>query len=322
MVVACQHPAREILFSLDLSDRAALAPPMNATAPRLFIVIASCTLVLVGQADGADHGARFRSDSNDLALTGVWIVVGKGLSIGIRNAGDRPIKAFRARLVALNDFDEPKGTMDIEFSSQTEYHSADNRILLNHTIAPHETLFFNLVLFGSGATKEYFSSVSYISLGLGKGKSVAGAEFDKMLDDGKHLLQVNKILTADISPPDEQPRTERNTSPAPMPTETSDSSSVMQKSTAAPRRVLQYDAAVTRPTSAEPQEETLYYIPGSDLNVRTGPNIKSAIDGKLPGGFEGIRIIGASVVNDGTEWVPIAFGSHSGWVARQFIKPQ
>lgn len=75
-------------------------------------------------------------------------------------------------------------------------------------------------------------------------------------------------------------------------------------------------------TAVEPRPETLYYVSAPDLNVRQGPGANFPTVVKLPGGFKGIRITGASVMNDTTEWVPVAFADQSGWVARRYIEPQ
>jgi hypothetical protein len=75
-------------------------------------------------------------------------------------------------------------------------------------------------------------------------------------------------------------------------------------------------------TAVEPRPGTLYYVSAPDLNVRQGPGANFPTVVKLPGGFKGIRITGASVMNDTTEWVPVAFADQSGWVARRYIEPQ
>lgn len=68
--------------------------------------------------------------------------------------------------------------------------------------------------------------------------------------------------------------------------------------------------------------ETLYYIQGTDLNVRADPGANYPVVTKLPGGFEDIRVVGESVYNGSTEWVRIAFADQSGWVARRFLAEQ
>jgi|GEM_PF-6247260 len=122
-------------------------------------------------------------------------------------------------------------------------------------------------------------------------------------------------------PPPPSLSAERDSPPASPPTGGSDSPQAPVASATPVARIDQPATFQPRP-AASPPSETLYFILGTDLNVRTGPGANFPITVKLPGGFEGIRVIGASVMNDTTEWVPIAFGTQSGWVARRFLSPQ
>ena len=61
---------------------------------------------------------------------------------------------------------------------------------------------------------------------------------------------------------------------------------------------------------------------GDTLNVRSGPGGNNAVTARLPNGYRGIRVIGASVMNDTTEWVPISFETQSGWVRKQYLQAE
>ena len=61
---------------------------------------------------------------------------------------------------------------------------------------------------------------------------------------------------------------------------------------------------------------------GDTLNVRNGPSAKHGITAKLPNGYTKIRIVGAPVMNDTTEWVKISFGAQSGWVGKQYLEAE
>jgi hypothetical protein len=86
------------------------------------------------------------------------------------------------------------------------------------------------------------------------------------------------------------------------------------------------EPATLQPSAAQSPPETLYFVQGiasgDTLNVRTGPGANFPISVRLPSSFDNIRIVGASVMNDTTEWVPITFGDQSGWVARRYLQPQ
>lgn len=89
-------------------------------------------------------------------------------------------------------------------------------------------------------------------------------------------------------------------------------------------------AVMSQPTSvamsqrtpvATPEElyTTTGVVPGDTLNVRSGPGANYPVVERLSSGFGGLRIIGAPVMNDTTEWVQISFAAQSGWVARRYL---
>lgn len=292
---------------------------MKGNASGLPVIIAACIFMFSPQIHGADNANSFRSDSDVLALTGVWSVPDKAFAAAIRNTGNLPIKAFRAHLVALNDFDEPGNTIRIEFSSQAEYHASGNRVMSNHVILPGETVFFNAVFFGNGAEKIYFSSISYISMALGK--SVNEAELQ-----GKHLLQVSKILTGDRNLPDEQPQ---SATPAEVPTVAATPSPNDAYEPPHVSRSPAQPAVADSPSPSTPSLPTqtnenscvVVGLPAGDyLNVRAAPAMDSAAVFKLANG-DVVQVRGESVYNKDTEWVPVASGLQRGWVRNKYLRP-
>lgn len=58
------------------------------------------------------------------------------------------------------------------------------------------------------------------------------------------------------------------------------------------------------------------------LNVRFGPGTNYDILARLPNGAGRIRVVGEPIMNDATEWVQIAFGDRTGWVAKVHLKAE
>jgi hypothetical protein len=59
---------------------------------------------------------------------------------------------------------------------------------------------------------------------------------------------------------------------------------------------------------------------GDTLNVRSGPGVSNHIIARLPNGTTHIGVIGTSVMNRTTEWVPIQVGGRTGWVTKQHLQ--
>ena len=117
---------------------------------------------------------------------------------------------------------------------------------------------------------------------------------------------------------------QQHSRPSSLPTSGSDSPQIASAPFATAAPVTQNtEPATLQPRAAQSTPpETLYFVHGYDLNVRTGPGANFPVSVRLPNNFQGIRIIGPSVMNDTTEWVPIAFGDQSGWVVRRYLDPQ
>jgi hypothetical protein len=71
-------------------------------------------------------------------------------------------------------------------------------------------------------------------------------------------------------------------------------------------------------------EESWYSVTGIEsgdtLNVRLGAGSNYDIVARLPNGAGRIRIVGEPLMNGVTEWVQIAFGDRTGWVAKHYLK--
>ena len=71
-------------------------------------------------------------------------------------------------------------------------------------------------------------------------------------------------------------------------------------------------------------EESWYSVTGLEsgdtLNVRLGAGSNYDIVARLPNGAGRIRIVGEPLMNGVTEWVQIAFGDRTGWVAKHYLK--
>ena len=84
------------------------------------------------------------------------------------------------------------------------------------------------------------------------------------------------------------------------------------------------DSSVDLAPFQSPPARQLYCVfglaPGDRLNVHIGPGASKKIIAGLANGYDGITVIGDSVMNDTTEWVNVDFGGGSGWVNRQYIR--
>jgi len=73
-------------------------------------------------------------------------------------------------------------------------------------------------------------------------------------------------------------------------------------------------------------EEKFYFVSGIEsgdtLNVRIGAGTNYDIVARLPSSSRGLRIMGESIMNGATEWVQIAFGERTGWVAKVYLKAE
>ena len=73
-------------------------------------------------------------------------------------------------------------------------------------------------------------------------------------------------------------------------------------------------------------EESWYSVAGIEsgdtLNVRLGAGSNYDIVARMPNGAGRIRIVGEPLMNGVTEWVQIAFGDRTGWVAKKYLKAE
>lgn len=82
-----------------------------------------------------------------------------------------------------------------------------------------------------------------------------------------------------------------------------------------------FSAAALSATSPTPTSYAVVGVPtGDTLNVRAGPGANNSVIAKLPKGTTHVGITGASVMNGGTEWVPIKVGDRTGWVTKAHLE--
>lgn len=81
--------------------------------------------------------------------------------------------------------------------------------------------------------------------------------------------------------------------------------------------------ASAQPTGTAQARYSVFGVaPGDTLNVRSGPGAQFPIIERLSNGFDGVRVVGPTVVNQTTEWINIGFGERTGWVNKQYLKAQ
>jgi hypothetical protein len=149
------------------------------------------------------------------------------------------------------------------------------------------------------------------------------ARFNTVAQRDKMLADLSKAVKAwELEFPDAVKKhvTDVNSTPTPNNTTADAPRAVVVEESTQP-----VSSPQTSPLEAIPVERTFSVVgivDGDTLNVRSGPSATNNIVAKLPRGYPHIRILGASVMNDTTEWVNVSFGNRSGWVTKQFLKAE
>lgn len=158
-----------------------------------------------------------------LELTGVWVIkggaAGEILSVGVRNAGATSLKAFRAKLLKRNDFNEDEEAATVEHSIDTGYVSKDGKRESRHLLVPGETMFLNTVE-GSGGTRRYSSGISAVHAQFAAfpRSNELDALQQRFRAEGYFILKVTDVVTADAEEASAASRRgEHSTSAHPLP---------------------------------------------------------------------------------------------------------
>ena len=118
------------------------------------IITALCLAVSAATVFGADDDARLKLESVHAAAAGNGTI----LVIGITNDSGAPVKAFRAGLFSINDFDEIKKVCAIEFTGSSEYRKGGGDPTYRHIIKPRETIYYNFIALDDGSVTKAFSN--------------------------------------------------------------------------------------------------------------------------------------------------------------------
>lgn len=101
------------------------------------------------------------------------------IAAGMKNHTGSPIRAFRATLFRLNDFDEAERVCAIEFSSDSEFRTSRGPTK-RHIIQPGETVFYVIIANNNGTGETFFTA--------------GVSEFAPA--KGQFRLQVSKVVTS------------------------------------------------------------------------------------------------------------------------------
>jgi hypothetical protein len=99
---------------------------------------------------------------------------------GLRNLGKQPIRAFRANIFKVNDFDEEEKILQLEFSSESRFFK-NGEMTTRHIIRPDQTIYFS-VESRRGITQTMFLD--------GVGKDIPNF-------DGRFKLEVLRVVIAE-----------------------------------------------------------------------------------------------------------------------------
>ena len=264
-------------------------------APLISIFLTSVSLL-------ADDKATLKLDSVRTRIySDTTIIV-----IGITNDSATSLRAFRATLSGLNDFNEAKQLCSIEFSSKEVVETSRGRTS-GHVVQPGEMIFYVLIAKDNGRNEQGFTL-----------RPPDRAKFAQA--DGRFQLQVAKIVSVDGS--DAPARPAARPSPlSPMPNAPQESNADSPPPKPVPTRSDSVPLASNTP-AAEPQYYTVIGVaPGDFLNVRSGPAMNTSVAFKLTNGDK-VQVTGQSSFNGDTEWIPIAVDSKQGWVRNKYLRPQ
>ena len=98
-------------------------------------------------------------DEGTLKLESVRFVslpAGTYISVGITNLTGSPVKAFRATLFMINDFDEANKIVGMEFTGATDI-DVDSKSTSHHVIKPKETIYYTFRVVGDRTVEEFWS---------------------------------------------------------------------------------------------------------------------------------------------------------------------
>jgi len=73
------------------------------------------------------------------------------------------------------------------------------------------------------------------------------------------------------------------------------------------------------PHSTSPTQLRVAVAQGDTLTLRNGPGVIYQPVGTIPNGAQ-VFVTGNSVMNSNTEWIPIQYNSHKGWVVRKYLR--
>lgn len=197
----------EIEFDFPNQERSACAAPNQhhkRVTMRLFIAALAAFGLANASADSGDHRLLVGTNNKAISLAEIW-TTGALHTLAIRNTSNEPIKAFRAKLLKLNDFDEGKELLTVEFSSQSLYLTTEPNVLESpHVIKPGERIFFNKGLGQDGLSDlplllGLFSAEPVVSEATpedGKSNKRDGKEKGS-LAEGRFLLKITEIVKAE-----------------------------------------------------------------------------------------------------------------------------
>jgi hypothetical protein len=257
----------------------------------------------------------FADDNDALKLEVVRAVTFSNatmLLVGIKNHAETPVRAFRATLSRLNDFDESSQVCEIEFSSDSEFRTSrgpTNR----HVIQTGETIFYSLIAKNDGTVETTFTGEDISKFPTAK---------------GRYKLQLAKVISAPAAealPPPPPERTAPSSTSPPLPPEHAATPPEPSVPRTLPSEPLQptTEPLLRNPSpSSSDSAQTCIVVgvaPGDYLNIRSAPAMNSRPVFKLANGDE-VLIRGASIYNGDTEWIPITSGSQQGWVCNKYLR--
>jgi len=94
-----------------------------------------------------------------------------------KNVGSKPVKAFRGRMMLINDFKEISEVGSIEYTGGTKFILSKNETEVRHVIMPNEVIYITKINFDLAETAKWASAQNhYINMLSPKNPGVEEAD--------------------------------------------------------------------------------------------------------------------------------------------------
>ena len=266
------------------------------------LLLLSCIAIPFGsQCAIAAEREEVVKDAAIIQVQNLCILLSGKVVLKCKNISGKPVKAFKGKWFAFDDFNEVSQSEDILFTSNTLVlgSNAIHASLGGYIIQPDGIIYLlrdgnNRFAYVGRLASEWFGETDKLPPPL---KKRFKADITDVVFDSHHLEPA--------APPAISPKRKSQQAaivPAPVVTATESD-------------------AIPTPPAAPPIYVVVGVTPGDFLNVRSEPAMNSNAVFKLTNGDK-VQVTGKSAYNGATEWIPITANSQKGWVRNKYLRLQ